>query len=181
MKGIIKLSAKILELLSQGFILSLVKNKDERRKLHQQCDKIWYEIDRKRLYQILDRLKLQRLIESIKNADGIEKIKMTNAGKARILKYQLRNLKLQSKKKWDGKWRIVMFDVPEIKKRARDALRWKLKDFGFLEFQKSVFVYPYSCENEINFVINFFGVPECVYYIQAKIPSDNKLRKHFRV
>ena len=56
----------------------------------------------------------------------------------------------------DGEWRIVIFDIPEKFKKAREALRMKLKELGFLELQKSVFIFPYECEDEINFIVEVF-------------------------
>ncbi|KKT82545.1 MAG: hypothetical protein A3B99_00690 [Candidatus Yanofskybacteria bacterium RIFCSPHIGHO2_02_FULL_44_12b] len=46
-------------------------------------------------------------------------------------------------KKWDGKWRMVFFDIPEHKRRHRDYLRKALKLIGFKEFQRSIWIYPY--------------------------------------
>ena len=50
-------------------------------------------------------------------------------------------------KKWDGKWRIIFFDIPEKKRRYRDELRLLLKAVGFKEFQKSTWAYPYKAPN----------------------------------
>lgn len=50
-------------------------------------------------------------------------------------------------KKWDGKWRIMFFDIPEKKRGKRDELRVMLKAVGFKEFQKSAWVYPYKVPN----------------------------------
>src|SRR3989339_49786 len=68
------------------------------------------------------------------------------------------------KKDWDGKWRFIVFDVPEKFRTGRDALRWKIKKLGFYELQKSVFIFPYKCEDEINFIIEFFGIRKYVRY-----------------
>jgi|SRR3989344_2794306 len=176
-----KLLTHVLELLATGTLLGFVKSKMERRKLFEESDRVWYSMDRKQLYQILERLKLRGAIEMIKRGDGIEKVQFTNAGKALFLSRQFKDMKLSPKKKWDRKWRFVLFDIPESKKKTRDALRRKLKHFGFLEFQKSVFIYPYPCRDEINFVINFFDIAELVYYIEAPIVPDAIFRKHFKI
>lgn len=168
-----------MELLATGSLLGFSRDKKVRRELLQEADKIWHSIDRKTLNYILHRFKLQNYIESIKETDGIEKIRLTDYGRARALVYNFNDLKLPIKKKWDKKWRLVLFDIPEPKKKIRDALRRKLKQLGFLEFQKSVFIYPYSCEEEINFVLNFYNIPEHVYYIEAPITPDKNFRHHF--
>lgn len=174
-------TGKVLNILGTGFVLSLLKNKNRRLKLHQECDRIWFEIDRKQLYHTLRRLKLNGLVKTIKEASNIEKIELTQKGKARYLKYQFKNLKLKKKKRWDKKWRIVVFDIPETKRKARDSLRDKLKSLGFLEFQKSIFIFPFPCQNETNFIINFFNLEDNVYYLESSILPDYSFRKHFNI
>lgn len=41
---------------------------------------------------------------------------------------------------WDGKYRIVIWDIPENKRRIRDLLRRRLKEWGFKNWQRSVWV-----------------------------------------
>ena len=176
-----QVAGKILNILANGFVLSLTRDKKERFKLHKECDRIWYTIDRKQLYQILKRLQMKDLVKIIKQANNIEKIYLGKKGKKRWLYYQFSNLKLKVPKKWDGKWRLLLFNIPELKKNIRDALRRKLKNLGFLEFQKSVFIYPYPCEDEINFIINFFNIEDYVYYIEAPVSSDLHFRRHSRL
>lgn len=181
MKEYGRLAAKILELLATGVVLGFARDKALRRKLFEESDRIWYELDRRQLYQVLQRLKLQKAIEVIKKSDGIEKVKLTHKGKAYALAYQFRRLKIGPRRHWDERWRMVLFDIPETRKKIRDAFRRKLKNLGFLEFQKSVFVHPYPCREEVNFVINFFDLADHVYYIEAPIVPDGTLRSHFKL
>lgn len=174
------LVGKILEFLNYGFLLGFTKNPKERRRLLEDCDRAWYEIDRKVLGQALKRLKLQGVIKEVEQ-NGSSKISITNLGQKRFLEHRLRNLKIEPKKKWGRKWQIVLFDIPEAQRKTRDALRGKLKELGFLEFQKSVFIFPYPCKNEINFIINFFNIADRVYYLEAPIVPDGDFRRHFHV
>lgn len=174
-----RLTGKFLELFAAGFLLGLVKDKNQRRELFKESDRIWYTMDRKELYSTLNRFKMRGYVEAIKSREGIEKICLTNRGRARWLEYQFRNLEVKKKKKWDKKWRLVLFDIPESKKKTRDALRHKLKELGFLEFQKSVFLNPYPCRDEINFVIIFFGISDNVYYLETVVSPDDSFRSHF--
>lgn len=170
---------KILHILGEGFQLRFERDKKGRRKIHERCDKEWLSIDRKQLYRVLEQLRLRGVIKVIKEGGNIEKIALTNRAQAFSLKRQFIALSLKPRKAWDKKWRIVLFDVPEANRRARDILRDKLKQLGFLEFQKSAFVYPFPCKDEINFVINFLNIPEHVYYIEAPIVPDHKLKTFF--
>ena len=176
-----KLAAQIIELLSLGSNLGFVRNKKTRGKLYNDSDQVWFSTDRKLLTSLLHKFRLQGYIENIIDSNRIERIKLTNRGRARALEYAFVKLKLPTKKKWDRKWRLVLFDIPETKKKTRDALRRKLKNLGFMEFQKSVFIYPYPCADEINFVINFFNIHENVFYLEAPIAPDNQFRTHFKL
>ncbi len=67
-------------------------------------------------------------------------------------------------------------------KRSRDALREKLKELGFYELQKSVFVFPYKSEDEIDFIIEFFEMRQYVRTILAeKIDNELHLKKIFKM
>ncbi len=46
----------------------------------------------------------------------------------------------QRKEFWDGKWRIIMFDIPERKRESRNWLRWQLVSLDYKPLQKSVFI-----------------------------------------
>lgn len=169
---------KILKLLAAGCFLAISRDKKFRRELSEECDKTWYTIDRKELFRSLERLRLNKLINIIKQGDE-EKISLTSFGKKRLSEYQIKNLKLKVEKSWDKIWRIVLFDIPENKKKIRDSFRQILKKLGFIEFQKSVFIYPYPCKDEINFIINFYNIYDCVYYVEAPISPDHKLKNKF--
>ena len=77
------------------------------------------------------------------------------------------DIKIKKPKKWDKQWRIVIFDIPEKFKGAREALREKLKELGFVELQKSVFAYPFECEDEINFIVEVFQIRPFVRLVKA--------------
>jgi len=43
-------------------------------------------------------------------------------------------------KSWDRKWRMVLVDIPEQKRRLRDKFSAKLKEMGFARMQNSVYI-----------------------------------------
>ena len=175
------LTGKILGILAMGFALNFTRDKKRRIQLHRECDRLWYTIDRKELSQTLKRLRLNKFLVFEKQPGGRENVYLTQTGKTRALKYRLNNLVLKKSRKWNKKWRIVLFDIPEEKRKIRDSLRKKLKNLGFLEFQKSVFIFPYPCSEEINFVINFFDIHNHAYYLEAPISPDFDFREHFKL
>jgi DNA-binding transcriptional regulator PaaX len=76
----------------------------------------------------------------------------------------------------------VVFDIPEKLKRGRDALREKLKELGFYELQKSVFVFPYECRDEIEFIIEIFELRKYVRFgVLEEIDNELHLKKIFEL
>ena len=107
---------------------------------------------------------------------------ITEDGKKRIKKYDFNNMKIEKPKTWDKKWRIVCFDVPETKKKGRDSLRLKLKELNFLPLQKSVWLHPYPCANEINFISEVFQISPYVWLMEAaKIDREKYIKNHFNL
>lgn len=141
----------------------------------------WKKCDQRRLRSTLKRLESQGMITiSQKGEQTI--IEITKKGKKRVLKYKLDDIKIKKPKKWDGLWRIVIFDIPEKKRIARNALRRKLKELDFVKIQKSVFVYPYSCRDEIDFIKEVFEVRPYINLIIAKsVDGEVNLKRHFKL
>ena len=83
---------------------------------------------------------------------------LTDAGKKKIIKFNLDFMEIKKPKQWDRLWRLVIFDIPEKKRQGRRALAEKLKELGFYPVQKSVFIHPYECQDEINFITEIFNL-----------------------
>ena len=107
---------------------------------------------------------------------------LTKKGREELLKYDIDKINLRKEIIWDGRWRVIIFDIAEEKKQARDALRSKFKQLGMLQLQKSVFVYPFDCKKEIDFVSDFFEVGDDILYLESEIKDiKNKLKKFFNI
>ena len=129
----------------------------------------------------LKALKRDRLID-FKEDGKFSEIVITGRGKEKLLRYNLDDLEIKKPKRWDGVWRVVTFDIPEDIRSARDALRDKLKDLGFYQLHKSVFVFPYPCLSEIQFIEEIFKIGPYINFIEAKtIESDDWLRSKFNL
>lgn len=136
--------------------------------------KIWKNINKKQLRRVIKRLEEQEMI-SIFEVDGKTKITITDNGRKRLLEYDYENLELKRKRR-DGKWRIVIFDIPEYQKRNRDAFRRKLLELGFIRIQDSVFGSPYTCKEEIDFLCHYLEISDYVTVIIAdKIERGEQL------
>ena len=89
-----------------------------------------------------------------------------------MLHYKLEDLKLNKTPTWDGLFRMVIFDIPESKKGTREMFRRKLKELEFQQLQKSVFVTPYECHDEVDFLRNVYEIVPYVSYVLAKEIPD---------
>lgn len=83
-------------------------------------------------------------------------------------------------KRWDGRWRIVIFDIWERRRAVRDQLRSLLEKIGFVKVQQSVWAYPYDCEELIAFIKTDLRVGKGLLYLIAEgIEGDGEIRRHF--
>lgn len=122
--------------------------------------KLWKDIKREDLGRIIKRLEKQEMISINEKADKIS-IEITEKGKRRLLEYDFENLQRKSTKR-DGKWRLIIFDIPEGKKKSRDAFRRKLIQIGCIRLQDSVFVSAFPCKNEVDFLSHYLQISDFV-------------------
>lgn len=115
------------------------------------------------LAKALKRLRENGLIDFID--DETLTIRLTDSGKDKALWVKIR----EEDEKWDGKWRMIIWDVPEKRRVARDLLRHKLKLLGFKQLQKSVWVTKKNCTQALRDFIKKIGIKDWVTVIE----SDN--------
>ena len=115
----------------------------------------------------VSRYTLDKKYITISKIDGKIKITLTNAGKTIMQRGALKALRPKKQDVWDHRWRIVIFDIPNYLKSARDAFAATLKRLGFIHFQKSVFLCPYPCEEELEILVDYFGISKHVEIIIA--------------
>jgi len=143
-------------------------------------------IDRKkyritRFGQTIGDLRRQKLIEIV-NEKKYTVVRITREGKLRALRYKINEMKILPQKKWDGLWRLIIFDIPEKEKSMREIFRNHLKLLKFYNLQKSVWVHAYPCFDEIEFLREIYHIRFDVSYIVAKqIEGDTLLRSHFEL
>lgn len=106
--------------------------------------------------------------------------RLTTEGEKLLNKWQLSQYKIKRPKKWDRKWRVIIFDIPEKKRAARTEVRRILIEAGFQRLQDSVWVYPYDCEDVIGLMKTDLGVGKyLLYMIVDQIENDRFLRMDF--
>lgn len=137
---------------------------------------------RKPLGSAFDYLKRKGLIE-MRRRDRDIYLSLTKEGKKRAGKYQIDELKIERPKKWDKKWRVVIFDIPQKEKLKRNIFRGKIREFGFYPLQKSVWIYPFECREEIELIREFFGLNknQIQVLLVEKIENDAFVKKLFNL
>src|SRR3989344_1344274 len=147
---------KIVLLLAAGITLGLSPSPRTHYRILKSVPKAFKAIERNTLKRIINEL-----------------------GKKHALRYNPENISISIPTCWDKKCRIIVFDIPEKKRKARDALRFEIKKLGFFELQKSVWIYPFDCRNAIDFLVEFFEVRRYVRYLvvsEMTYDADLKLR-----
>jgi len=117
----------------------------------------------KQLAKAVVDLNRQKLIQKKMDYEGSVLVSLTEKGILRAINYKFRRLN-NKKDKWDGKWRMVAFDIPRECQKGRKALVYRLKTGGFYEMQESIFLYPYDCKNEVDALTEFFKIKKYVRF-----------------
>jgi len=142
------------------------------------------KINRKKFYENVERtlwrLKRRGLI-TIEETDKKRFVRITQKGEVQIQKILVKNYQIPAPALWDGKWRMLIFDVREGRRHTRATLRLLLACAGFVRLQDSVWVYPYPCDEFIALVRAHLesGINEVRLVVAETIESDKILRKHF--
>ncbi len=159
---------KVLLLLRTGATLFLSGSPRTHFKVIRTASKEWQKINHRVLRDSIRRLYQSKLVDVKEDENGALSLMLTDNGEKKILQYDLDNIKIKEPLEWDGAWRMVVFDIPESQKQGRDALAIKLKQLGFYPLQKSVFVHPYECRDEIDFIVELFNLRPFVRFMRVK-------------
>lgn len=132
--------------------------------------------------QALLRLTRQGYI-TFEERGGKRYARITPAGQQLLeLEQRKKALQLEKKKRWDKRWRIVIFDIPEKRRKTRDQLRIIMHDAGFYRLQDSVWLYPHDCEDFIALLKADLKIGlDVLYMVVEKIEHDGKLLEHFHI
>ena len=132
------------------------------------------------LNKITQKLVDQGLLKIIRNQTGRGFVRLTAAGKKELQHYELGEKTIIKSKRWDGKYRLIIFDIKEWKRNVRDELRGWLGQLGFVRLQNSVWVHPYECHEIITLLKSHFHIgKEILYLVVESIENDRWLKKEF--
>ena len=113
--------------------------------------------------------------------DGRKFARLTPAGTKQLeLEQQKAALRLQKNKRWDKRWRVIIFDIPERRRGVRGRLRAIMQECGFVRLQDSVWVYPHDCEELMVLLkAELKAGSSVLYMVVEKIENDLWLKNHF--
>lgn len=110
---------------------------------------------------------------------------LTDSGRGTLLKFDIDAMVLPdfNPQKWDGIWRVLIFDIPELTRAVRNLFRDKIQELGFYTLQKSVYVTPIVCEKEITELAYLLKIINGVDIIHASRLGRKELavRKFFGI
>ncbi|MBI2623195.1 MAG: hypothetical protein HYW65_01295 [Candidatus Liptonbacteria bacterium] len=173
---------KVLLLLQAGVALSLSGSPRAYFRVLTGVSREWKRINQRSLREAIQRLYESKLVGIKENSDGTVRLELMDGGKKKVLEYNLDTLKVQKPERWDKLWRVVIFDIPEERKQGRYALASMLKRLGFYPMQKSVFIHPFECKDEIDFIIEVFRLKPYVCFLRVKETDiDLHLKSEFGI
>lgn len=174
----------ILRTLAVGGVLSMALVAPKTLTLLKNLDR--GAANRKNLYrritQAITDLEYAGLVKTF-GERGRRKVELTDKGRTTIEKVYANEYRIPEPAFWDGKWRVIIFDIREKRRRTRDRLRLLLSGAGFLRLQDSVWIYPHPCDEFVGLVRAHLksGTGEMLSFVAEALESDKKLREHFRL
>lgn len=133
----------------------------------------------KKQKQAIDRAR-DRLIEQglLRREGGF--LRITPRGQILLKKIEAAGYRRVKRERWDGRWRMLIFDIPEYRKPLREKVRRTLMAMGFVLLQRSVWIYPYDCEELMALLKADFKIGKDMRYVIADtIESDGAYKKMF--
>jgi DNA-binding transcriptional ArsR family regulator len=142
---------------------------------------VWEEYYPSSISRHTTKLWRKGLVDVRQTKDGCVVV-LTEKGKTEVLKYDIDNLSIPKQEPWDGKWRMVFFDIDTESHATRNAFREHLKTMGFFQIQKSVYVHPYPCTKELQYLREVLEVPHSVKLATVEqIENDEDLQRYFKL
>jgi len=122
----------------------------------------------------------KRGLATIKTEGDVTHLALTQKGKQERDRILRRRTIIQKPHIWDGKWRLIIFDIEEINRSGRDKLRRELKALGFFRLQNSVWIHPYDCSDIIALLKTDFKISRNTLFITAEnVEGEHALVRHF--
>ncbi len=129
--------------------------------------------------KVIKNLEKKGLIKFV-DKNGEKYVRLTKKGDSLVEKIEKGEIQIKKQKKWDGKWRVIMFDIKETRRKTRDHFRIQLQNLNFKQIQRSVWVHPYPCDSVVKMLKADLAVGKDILYMTVEsLENDGWLRKEF--
>lgn len=126
--------------------------------------------------RIMKELRRQKLIEIFINDNEVV-LALSPAGAYRLAKNTVDEIQIPKLKNWDKKWRMVMFDIPVGKSTSRKYFTSHLGNLDFYMLQRSTWIHPHPCFEQIAEIAGFYNVMRYCSFIEISNLDDLTARK----
>jgi len=163
-----------------GDVMLPMSRKQVYRQLNNPKFPDWEDYFPSRVERVVKRMEKKGWVARRQVAEGTKLI-LTDEGKKAVGLENLENFE-PKRGEWDGKWRIVFFDIDESKRKKRNLLRKYLKLWGFWQIQKSVWVDPFDYEKEVKYLREVLEIENEIRWVVAEdMENGEELIKIFRL
>lgn len=176
---------KAVKNLSKDLLLALAEYSngvclDSRRRVYRRFYNLDEQYPKKSFADCLNGLKRRGYIESTCDKDGRTLYELTRKGEMEVKKCKIKQ-KIKNKK-WDGKWRFIIFDIPENQRMLRDNFRRTLRFIGCVKWQQSVWATPFDIFDDLEILIPDIKTHNWIKLIEAQfIVGEEELKKIFKL
>lgn len=114
----------------------------------------------------VERLERRKLVERKSTSKSDRVFRLSQPGRLHALGG--RDPEERWHRKWDGSWRVVLFDIPTSRNAQRDRVRRYLQHRGFGYLQNSVWITPDSIEEERQLLMGGDIDVEALVFLEAR-------------
>lgn len=129
--------------------------------------KLFNTMDEREKQRELRRIIYQMKEKGLLAGDYEHGLQVTDKARRRLETADIRDLRAQSVSRWDGTWRIIIYDIPETYAFGRHALADRLRAYGCFQLQKSTWITPFPCREDIVTLSAYHDVDKYVTYFEA--------------
>lgn len=109
-------------------------------------------------------------------------VRLTPKGDKMLRTLELKGYKIKKPRRWDRKWRVLIFDIAEYRRKTRDQIRQTLQRVGFVHLQNSVWLYPYDCQELVTLLKADMKIGKAMLYLVVdELEGDRPYREYFNL
>lgn len=126
--------------------------------------------------RVVNEFRRQELVTFTQETDGL-RLQLTVKGIHRLQRAQLESIEVPVPATWDKKWRMVLFDIPARRAESRYILTSQLKRLGFVMVQRSMWLHPYPCFDEVAQLLQYANLNPFVTLAEISRLDNNSTKR----